>query len=155
MGHQISGFVGQNTLLEGFSRSNQLHLPIPIGDELSFLPLSEDHLDKLFPEQGDFDPTMTYLSESLKEAISELSHSSQIAYIETEYFGGLGAQGATVFKDGKCIYGPMAAPDGPISEALRLLGVRKSSADTDEFDTVGLGRYRDNEDWIAAPRSAA
>jgi hypothetical protein len=155
MGHQISGIVGDSSLLEKFSLSNKIHFPVAISPTLSFLALSDTHLDDLFPDQGEFDPQMTYLSTALEDTLTDLSEASTVAYIETEYFGGLGVQGAVVFEGGKYVYGPTTASTGPISHALRLLGVRKGPTAIDEFDLVGFGRYRNNDEWIAAAQNAA
>jgi hypothetical protein len=72
-----------------------------------------------------------------------------VASINTDYFGGAGSQSASVTMDGNVIYEiddeefPRARP---INEALRLLGVRRKD-DMDEFDTIGLGNYRTNQDF--------
>jgi hypothetical protein len=79
---------------------------------------------------------------------------SPIAFIETEYHGGAGSQGAVVVECGRIGAGPWASIDewrgaewyGPINRALHHLGVPRSARD-DEFDTLGLGRWRTNEDW--------
>jgi hypothetical protein len=72
--------------------------------------------------------------------LADLSRSGPIAFVETDYFGGRGAQAATACVDGKVV----ASKEGdgrPINEALRAIGVVRSS-DEDEFDTVCLGKYR-------------
>jgi hypothetical protein len=72
--------------------------------------------------------------------LADLSHAGPIAFVETDYFGGRGAQAATA-----CVNGKVAASkegDGrPINEALRAIGIVRN-ADEDEFDTVCLGKYR-------------
>ena len=42
---------------------------------------------------------------------------------------------------------PIPAPGSPISRALRRLGVDKATH-VDEFDAVGLGRFRDTAGWL-------
>ena len=64
------------------------------------------------------------------------------AVIETDYFGGRGDQAAGVYRDDWEVMAPAVGAVGPINEALRHLGVRASPG-LDEFDTVGLGRFRD------------
>jgi hypothetical protein len=76
-----------------------------------------------------------------------------VAYVETEYFGGDGVQAAAVWEGGAIAFGPRQADAGPINEALRLLGVERTTAQ-DEFDTVGLGRHRRNEGWIEEAAAA-
>ena len=152
MGHYISGIIGPADELDRFSRENGLHLPARLVGDLGFLPLSDRHLDQLFPEQGEFDDQMTYLSMALKKPLRELTERSVMAYIETEYFGGQGSQAAVVYYRGECVYGPHQAPIGPISEALGLLGVVANASDHDAFETAGLCRHRSNQDWIEEVR---
>jgi hypothetical protein len=156
MGHCISGIIAPLSLLREFSLKKALHPPTHVYEELGFLPLSDSHLDALFPEQGEFDGEMLYLSAALLETLLELSHKAPLAYIETDYFGGTGSQGATAYAEGRCLMKPESTEvrslgesrNGPISEALRRVGVVRGPGDYDEFDTVGLGRFRHNEDWI-------
>jgi len=35
----------------------------------------------------------------------------------------------------------------PINEALKMMGGVERKSGMDEFDTIGLGRYRTNEDF--------
>jgi hypothetical protein len=79
-----------------------------------------------------------------------------IAYIRTDYFGGCGDQSANVSENGKEIYSgdTELGPGNPINEALKLLGVEKSVGN-DEFDTIGLGRYRSNDDFTNEARAVS
>ena len=75
-----------------------------------------------------------------------------VAYVTADYFGGMGDQAAAVWGPNGYLLEPVIDTDventGPINQALRLLGV-VTNGDEDEFDTVDLGRHRDN-DWVAA-----
>lgn len=88
------------------------------------------------------------------------SAESPIVYVETEYHGGTGAQAAIIWRYGKVLLGPIITvtednkpptplADHAINRCLRQIGVSRGSA-LDEFDALGLGRHRSNEDWIAA-----
>lgn len=147
MSHHISGLVGLPSILATFAKTYNLPGPAVLNGQLSFLPICPDTIDQLFQDSGGYEG-LVYLSDSLKQAMQELSIVSPIAYIETDYFGGTGAQGAIVFQDGHCVYEPINSEIGPISTALRLLGVRKKANMKDEFDEVGLGRFRSNDGWI-------
>jgi len=83
-----------------------------------------------------------------------------VAYVEAEYFGGIGSQFAAVWHGAALVLGPLMLaedeprPDAgwsPISQALRHLGV-SADGHYDEFDAVHLGRHRDTQDWIATRR---
>jgi hypothetical protein len=71
-----------------------------------------------------------------------------LMYFETDYFGGLGCQGAAVFQHGELIFGPQSAKTGAINQGLKLLGIRIKPPAQDEFETIGLDRHRDTERWI-------
>lgn len=148
MSHFISGIIGSIDLLKSFSRVHNLHNPSNLPQELGFLPLSAEHIDSIFPINGQFSECMTYHSEALHKALQELSIHSPVAYIETDYFGGIGEQGAAAYKSGLCIYGPISNESTAISEALKILGVKKKTISIDEFDTIELHRHRENDDWI-------
>ena len=71
-----------------------------------------------------------------------------VAHIETDYFGGSGYQAATLFINGKEVYSKSSEHEfrvSPINDVLKLMGVNKTSLD--EFDTIGLGNYRSNDDF--------
>lgn len=87
----------------------------------------------------------------------ESSRCFPLAYFETEYHGGAGSQAAAAWAGGVVVAGPFLQADEdcgkgepsewPINRVLRHLGVVRSKRE-DEFDAVGLGRWRNNEDWI-------
>jgi len=98
------------------------------------------------------------LTPSIREIIQGLSYNGKCAYIETAYFGGIGTQLSETWENGKIIEGPLISydgiankkdfenvkiVDGSINQALKNLGIL-SQERKDEFDTVGLGKYRSN-----------
>lgn len=157
MAHTISGLIGASELLQAFSKEHGLPEPLPLKVPLHFLPLGLGQRAWLLSLSGSGDETalslpdahadFMYLTVGLMRLLEELSRRGDIAYIETDYFGGSGDQGAVLYRTGTAIYGPERADIGPINEVLKLMGVQKGGSDFDEFDTAGLGRYRSNEDW--------
>ena len=82
--------------------------------------------------------------------IKEFGKDKTIAKIETDYFGGSGNQSAKLFINNERIYSKSDEQDWsvkPINSVLKMMGVQRSSSN-DEFDTIGLGTYRKNEDFI-------
>jgi hypothetical protein len=72
-----------------------------------------------------------------------------IAKISTDYFGGFGSQTAKLFVDNKIEYEADDEYDyslRPINEVLKKMGIVRKDG-MDEFDTIGLGNYRTNEDF--------
>jgi hypothetical protein len=87
-------------------------------------------------------------------SVAPLSAGSALAYLATNYFGGKGYQGAILWADGVCTFGPatywsrehepLPLTERPINQALRGLGFVRGDA-LDEFDAFGLGNYRSYE----------
>lgn len=81
--------------------------------------------------------------------IREYGKDKTIAKIETDYFGGWGVQSAKLFVNNKKVYDESDEQDislKPINTALKMMGVTAKS-NMDEFDTIGLSRYRSNSDF--------
>lgn len=78
-----------------------------------------------------------------------------MAYVEAEYFGGVGTQAAAVWDARDLALGPLIEAEDPlaaerpfpISQALRRLGV-SAQGYVDEFEAVGLDKHRDMDDWL-------
>ena len=89
------------------------------------------------------------------DVLAGWSCSGPVAYVEADYFGGVGEQRAAVWDAGRLSLGPLykgvdeafPAEGSPISQALRYLGVQRGEH-YDEFDAVGLLRHRRTEAWI-------
>jgi hypothetical protein len=98
---------------------------------------------------------------ALERFLVEASHAAPVAYVEAEFWGGEGHQAAAVWDRGVRVLdviepepeaGVPARPlrEGAINQALRRLGVRVTGGEVDEFDSVGLGRFRSTEEWLDA-----
>ena len=121
---------------------NQNKYLIPLTDELF------DELQTLFQfDKSESHSEFWKLSSAVESFGKALSAEGPVVYVETEYFGGVGKQAATVWDEGKQLMSPQKADIGSINEGLKFIGVVCES-EFDEFDSVGLGRYRSNEDWI-------
>jgi hypothetical protein len=77
--------------------------------------------------------------------IKEFGKDKMIAKIETDYFGGAGEQSAVLFDSNKKIYNN-EDDFTPINEVLKIMGIERKNGQ-DQFDLVGLGRYRSNSDF--------
>jgi hypothetical protein len=93
-----------------------------------------------------------------REVLAACSAHGPLAYVEAEFFGGVGSQAAQVWDGGTSVLGPLLMDDAegpppggtPISRALRHLGVVADG--TDEFTAAGLDRQRETDDWLNPPR---
>ena len=86
-------------------------------------------------------PTDIVLLDIAKELLGDLCPTFAIIY--TEYFGGVGEQFAQLYQGVDLV----DLEASTINQALKGLGIQAGSGN-DEFDTVGLGDYRHNPDYL-------
>jgi len=150
MGHSVHLIIGKGAAIAAFlqqwpsARAVDMRAgwqAIPV-DEALYDAIEARHSGASRPSGLDVSPLG--LSEALAEATAK---GGGLAYVETEYFGGTGAQASTAFIDGREVVAPQSArAAGPINQALRRIGVTRTDAD-DEFDTIGLGERRSMMDY--------
>ena len=151
MAYYLNAVLGNTKLLQTAALAMPPAVFVPLTGELGLIPLPEDLIDAI--NQGNTETyekgepqTFTCLSRMVASWLQTLSTGTILAYVEAEYFGGDGDQGAVAWKDGIEVLPPTKAQDA-INQALRLLGVRPAG-DKDEFDTVWLGRHRTMGGWV-------
>jgi hypothetical protein len=153
MTHHIIAAIGSPPVIERVAAAAGCPPPTQLPGGLTIAALGESQIDRLTAlEPGGYSDGFIHLSEALERALSSLSRDGALAYVETDYFGGTGSQAAAVFHQGKVAL-KLALPDSrelarredPINAALRMLGVEAAEG-LDEFDTVGLGRFRGLDD---------
>jgi hypothetical protein len=144
MGHHISAVVLRGPFDAKLAACFNLR-PIALSDELTLFPLVARYVDswaerlKIEGSRAD-EPLLN--SEVVHHLIRTIAPDPLFAVIETDYFGGHGTQAAAVYRGEEEVMAPERGRFGTINKALRLLGV-KAGEGCDEFDTVGLGQYRD------------
>jgi hypothetical protein len=132
--HNIHGYIADYDMLQsathafGFKKAVIIKLQ---SNNLGFLPITDD-----------FYKEMRSNKINRSEMLRTRRLGFPIALIETDYFGGAGQQKARV------VHGQETPLEtGKINAALKILGVL-NTPDKDEFDVVGLGKYRTNEKWV-------
>lgn len=142
MGHCIQGVVTRSAarLPPGWPA------PVPLSQGFFIVPLFEAVLDTIEKKEGGVLPGFTFLDKGLSETLASASVASPLAYLETDYFGGDGCQGAVAYDRGSVIFGPANGDIGPISSALAQIGTVRGDA-YDEFEALGLGRFRLMDDF--------
>ncbi len=157
MGHMIHGFLAGYEALATAATTLGSARVCRLGQDIGFLAATIESFSEDEPA-SQFD-SLDRLTARMEAWAREQSNRFPIAYIQTDYFGGLGAQQAIVWRHGRVQTGPLetsnldgrATPvtDAAINQAARQLGVQREHT-LDEFEALGLGNYRDNESWIAA-----
>lgn len=151
MGHCIRAVIGTyeavRKIADDWVRAKEIELPQGFGMVFCTTRLLDD-IGELMESAGEVVefspfPELEYFDSAAKSLMEEYSFHTKLAYIETDYFGGAGTQAGLLYKNGQ----PAAEPkngEGTINALLKELGVWRKP-DMDEFDMLGLGKYRNME----------
>ncbi len=158
MGHHLRLFVGARQALSPYlaiATHARIFSLRPMAS-IYVLPLDDDLHDHLHESYG----TGEWLDDGLQLSSGDIAFAARasagtaLAYIETEYFGGMGSQAAVLWEHGALRLGPavMTAYEArkrpqklwPINAALRALGIEATDTD-DEFQSFGLANFRSND----------
>lgn len=126
MSYELEAFLATTRAIPGQRGKETPYLAYPLTDSLVLVPLvgaGENAVSDDWPRTA--------------------SRAASVARVSASYFGGAGSQSATVWTDGE-----MVAENVDVNEALRRLGV-VAQPGQDEWDTVGLGRFRKTATWAA------
>jgi hypothetical protein len=115
-----------------------LPLTNKLVSEISQLPFNKTEKFLLPPELKSVSANVILLAE-------QLSQNNKVAYLEAEFFGGIGEQVSAGWQDQKMVFHPRQSITA-INQALQWLGVLRDN-EHDEFDMIGLGQHRNTEAW--------
>ena len=152
MGHCVTAIISSSPAVDSILRSSPSLVAVPLVDGLRLIPLDDDALDFVAADYSQTPDGFIYLSPSLATFLAGHSHHAALVYFETDYFGGDGTQAAAAYRDGHALSPTPSSGDDAINRALGCLGITRHGA-FDEFDYVGLSRYRQTSDWIEAATS--
>lgn len=149
MTHAISAVLTRDEIIEGAARRLGVRV-VPLETGLTIIPLCDEWVDEWAARESVYgaaanQPRLNFTV--VHHLMKSLAPGAVYALIETDYFGGTGDQAAAVYCGGRTLMEPRRAAIGPINQALQHLGVRAGPF-LDEFDTVGLGRFRTLEDLL-------
>jgi hypothetical protein len=151
--YSLCALLGSSSHLKSRLKSVPGSRVIDIGAGLGLVPLSDSLLRDIQrvwrgPEASvEVAGVFEFLTPPVENWVRELSKGSDVAYMETEYFGGEGFERSAVFRDSNVVLGPLDGA-GAVNGALRALGVA-AKPDQEEFDAIGLGRHRSLEEWLS------
>jgi hypothetical protein len=155
MGHHITGLIARCEVLKCLGDPFAGQPCFSLAQGLAFMPLDCENLDEITGlHDGNAVGDFVYLTGRLIELLRLASRVGAIAYIETEYHGGAGGQGAAVFQDGAVVGDPAWCEAGAINDALFKIGVAHGTEAIDAFEAVGLHAFRSNESIREAGRLA-
>lgn len=146
MSYVLEAFIGREAIVATAAAIVRRHRVSRLDRNLHMVELGDHD-----PDEPLYSDQFYNLTVDLASAAATASHLGDIAYIEAEFFGGEGSQSCIIWRGGEVVFGPLRADDEdppvpplsdwPINRALRYFGIRAGDGQ-DEFDTVGLSRFR-------------
>ncbi|MFE9373130.1 hypothetical protein ACFYM2_25650 [Streptomyces sp. NPDC006711] len=157
MGYELQAVIAADELLRVASREVPGARVVPLRQGLSLMPMTDHVFEAVTDGGGRGDLAFWKLPGGFETLLARWSSAGPVAFVEAEYFGGVGEQRAAVWAGGALALGPLVEPGekrfsraiSPISQALHQLGARGNLGE-DEFKAVGLDRHRNNDDWISS-----
>ncbi len=144
MGHYIQAIIGIHETVQKFVddwvRAEEIKLPQGYGMVFLTNALLED-ITELFDVPDAFCyPELDFFTVAADQFLQQYSFRAKLAYIETDYFGGVGTQAGVLYENGRIAIEPRSG-DGTVNLLLKELGVWCVPG-KDAFDSLNLGRYR-------------
>lgn len=166
MGHHLDAYIARPEVLKGLGVLLPGARMMPLAQGLWFSPIPWQLRDKAMEDaDDDGGGPFVQLVAALERIGLELSKRGDIAWIETDWFGGVGGSQARLWRDGKVVI-----EEDSVNAVLRELGVQRMEEKSelvegslllrglrsmgieiikprlmDEWDSVGLGNYRNTE----------
>jgi len=147
MGYSLKAYLGKeenlNPILEKYSESKKVNL----NEGISMIPMT----DELFDEINEMKPssgisTFEFLTENIENKTIQIIENREVAYVESEFFGGQGGHIGIIWRNGKRDF-LTESDKSSMNKILKRLGVNRTLL-KDEFEKVGLAKNRHTEDWF-------
>jgi hypothetical protein len=150
--HEISAIVGTAKTLSVIERTWSGIVATPLGYGLSSIGLAPNAVEAIgcafdvgdLEELDDSNELRARVA-GLLSALRQGGVDGPLGLIFTQYFGGVGTQAACLVERGDIALGPLVG-HGSINQVLARLGVQPDTEKLDEFEALGLGRWRSTED---------
>ncbi len=143
MGYFLYALIGKSETFKEEVLPYKNARVVQLGQGIAIIPITDELYEEI--DSSDEIEKFEKLSSEIKEWAQRISSVAPVAYIEAEFFGGVGGQSAILWKTESCVLGPIHEQHA-INRVLKLLGVERGNA-YDEFDAIGLGKHRDTDDW--------
>jgi hypothetical protein len=159
--HDVKALISSTDALRHATQRLTNAVVCPLAQGFALLPLTDDLQAEINLRPANLeelpDAPLKEISAALHQLAHKISTHAPVAYVATFYFGGDGGQEAVAWDSEKVIFSPLSIgygcvewPNSSISQALRAIGVSRIDERHDEFDSIGLGNYRETHRWYKA-----
>ena len=147
MGYYLKAYIGKkenlNLILKKYTESHIIELESGI----SMILMTDELFDEISNDEGGFAISkFEFLDKNVEQKTIDLVGDKEVAYVESEFFGGKGGHIGVIWKNKQRVFLGKFKKN-TMNEVLKRLGVKRTTV-KDEFETVGLGKNRYIEDWI-------
>ena len=144
MGHCIRAIIGAHEAIQKITDDWLCVSEVKLPQGFGMVFLTDRFLEEVeeLMELSDelICPELEYFSEAAADLLERYSFRTKLAYVETDYFGGVGTQAGVLYENGSIKIEPRKAA-GTINILLRALGAWCKPG-KDEFDSLDLGKHR-------------
>lgn len=147
MGYTLKAYLGKEEnlipMLEKYSQSQKVQL----NNEIFMIPMTDELFDQINEmKHSSGISTFEFLTENIEQKTIQVIENRELAYVESEFFGGQGGHIGIIWKNGKRDF-LTESDKSSMNKILKRLGVNRTLL-KDEFENVGLDKNRYTEDWI-------
>ena len=150
MGHCIHAIVAPRGTSESINTAWPELPGLDLQNGFVVFPVDAESIDcRIAPEKTSSTTGNEFmlLTGGFRLLLQTISRGGCLAYIETEYFGGTGGQGALVYEDGEEVMPPMWGSIGLINDALERIGMERPK-NGDLFCAARFDVVRNNDDIL-------
>lgn len=109
MGYELHAVIADEALLRAASPDIPGARVARLRQGLSLLPITDELFDSVTDGGSEGVPGFWRLPPGLEKLLAQWSAAGPVAYVEAEYFGGVGEQRAAVWAGGALVWGPTRA----------------------------------------------
>jgi hypothetical protein len=115
VGYQLQAVLAAADLLTARAADLPEAAVVPLDHGMALVPMTErlaDALDSGAPDPGTESLRFVWLPNGFDRVLADWSAAGPVAYVEADYFGGVGSQRAVVWLRGEVVLGPLGVAPG-------------------------------------------
>lgn len=164
MAYELEAFLGAESTIDRAIKDLGQARCVPLAQGVAMIPMTQGLFEELQAAygRGEEPPEKQrdYLTAAVAEWARAASRQGLLAYCEVAYANTMGGQSVVIWAEGAEL--ERLDDDDSVNQALRRLGVTCEGTHLgehgmlqgqDEWDTVGLGRFRRTEKWLDLAKS--
>lgn len=164
MAYELEAFLGTESTINAAIEDLDQARCVPLAQGVAMIPMTQGLFEELQETYGGGEEPSERQGDDFTTAVAEWAQAASrhglLAYCQAAYANGMGGQSAVTWVDGAEL--KRLDDHDSVNQVLRLLGVTCEGTrlddygllqGKDEWDTVGLGRFRQTEKWLDLAKS--